>query len=160
MRGTSCAIVNADHINVRQPMFKSYPQLFACLLALGGLFWAFFLSVAAVARGWNGILGVAVYFGLGYLIWAGWIVRAFHSFKLSLRVTLWTASILYNGSYFVRAIGGFRTHTGELPLYWWGIASVMSVIALFLEVPEMPNQSTDLTPASGTPPAGQESRHP
>ena len=131
-------------------MTNTYPQLFAGILAIGGLFWALFLAVLGVSGGVGGVVGVILYFGIGYLVWAGWILRAFWTFRFGFRVALWVTALVYNGAYFLSHIGGFRSHTGELPLYWWGTTSIISAFALTLERQRMPNQSSEPTLASGT----------
>jgi membrane-bound metal-dependent hydrolase YbcI (DUF457 family) len=141
-------------------MAKSFPQLFAAFLAVGGLLWAFLLGVAGASGGFSGILSVVSHFGLGYLIWAAWVIRSFWAFRFELRVSMWIVSVAYNGAYLIGNFRGFRTHTAELPIYWWGAALILSLISLILERREMPNQSTDPTLSSGTPAAGQPARHP
>jgi hypothetical protein len=124
-------------------MANSYPQLRAGVLALGGSLWALFLAVLGIGGGWNGISGVALRFGIGFLIWVGWTVRAFGSFRFSLRMFLWMVSIAYHAFCLFGMFAGFKTHNGELPLYWWGTAMTLSVVALVLERRGMPSHSMD-----------------
>jgi hypothetical protein len=139
-------------------MLNRLSRAFAAVLAIGGLFWAVVLGAMAFTNGWQSVFGVTFYFGLGYLVWVAWIIRALAPLPLGIRVSIWILSIVYHSAYLISFLAS-KAHGGSLLIYWWSMALALSIAALVLERFAMPNHSPDPTPAPGMPPAGQESRH-
>ena len=119
-------------------MTKAIPRVLAGILSAGGLVWGIILLALALTNGWRGILGVTLYFGLGYLVWAGWIVRTFTSLRFSFRVSIWIGSVAYHSVYLLGSLKDFNGRNGELLIYWWSAALFLSLVALALERKDKP----------------------
>ncbi|MFT3782123.1 MAG: hypothetical protein QM790_08910 [Nibricoccus sp.] len=103
-------------------------QIAVALSIVGGLWAAYILIVSALV---GNLLFVRL-FGLGFLVWIAWIVRAFAGkISLLLRRGLWVVSFGYN---FYWVLLNVRS-PAPMPLYtaWWVMAALASIIAIFAE---------------------------
>jgi hypothetical protein len=94
----------------------------ATLLASAGLAWALLL------------IPVAMGFVLGYVIWFGWIVRAFGKMHSSLSPWLWLSSIAYNGYWVITATRESADVALVVYTAWWCIAVLLSAVALYFDL--------------------------
>jgi hypothetical protein len=115
------------------------PRTIAVLLALGGCFWGLLLS-PWLFRADVSPMAIAV-FGPGYLITLGYIIRSICTPSLGLRRFIWGASLLVQGLWLACITWAMAEHqlSGQslndplLPIAWWALAAVASVVALFTE---------------------------
>ncbi len=121
----------------------SWPRLIAVVLALGGSYWGVLLLL---------VFGPAVLFpvpfGIGYVVVAGYIVRAVSVPSLGTRRGVWVVSLAVQGAWLCAGLTGGLAQAADkpIPLLWWGFATVASAIALVAERPDgTPNQAFQQT---------------
>jgi hypothetical protein len=168
VRGTSRAIVNADHINVRQPM-KALPNSNRWL-ALWWLVWGTVLAQQFALHTWGGgdsgwqdnaafsrasLLLVFVPFGVSMIL--RWVVLP----RISSTVV---AFFFFAGG--VGLAGGLGLASSFLELPYRQVVFLICLAGIVTYLPlrfgtkaKAPNQSPDPTFASGTSRARHESRH-
>jgi hypothetical protein len=158
VRCTSRAIVRTDHLNVRHTM-KVFGLICSVaiqqLVFIGCLFGYFTLRFASV---W--VVQVPI-----YIFWALWFVAPL-IFERPFALGPLLRSYAGKGWLFSAAgmfwIAGYCWYSERLgiPVSWTAVEPYFDSQRPFKAVTNVPNQSTDPTLSSGTPPAGQESRHP
>ncbi len=107
----------------------SWPRIIAIVLALGGTFWGVFLLL-----GFGPAALFPFPFGVGYVVTAGYIVRAVSVPSLGVRRAIWIASFVVQGAW-LQSVGLpdlLRTGPNVFSV-WWGFATVASVIAIATE---------------------------
>jgi hypothetical protein len=107
----------------------SIPRYISLLLAISGAVWAVLLVLLAAETGWTFVL---LHFGLGFVVWAGWIARAVLPLGLALRCAIWVASIGVNG-WWLRQMLVSRAGEPWPHSAWWAAAVVLSAVALAFE---------------------------
>jgi uncharacterized membrane protein len=122
------------------------------------------------AVGWISVFyGTVAWLGNPLLI-ASWITLFRRKLKwsafLAFVALLFMLSFLFNKRIVYNEAGSYSKIAGHGLGYWLWLLSAFvaycgALLALKLspKIAQMPNRSTDPTPASGTPPAGQEPRH-
>lgn len=101
-------------------------RLIAGVLACGGAFWGLLL-LPALGLG----LPIMAMLGPGYLLTAGYFVRAFSEPTYEKRLVIWLASISIQGTWLIVALARFGLN--PLALLWWGPAVIVSVVAAVLD---------------------------
>ena len=116
-------------------MTGNSPRTIARLLALGGTWWAvllagaFFPGARSTGEMLHRIFGMLLYFGLGYAVWAGWILRGFVPMSRNCRIAIWIGSIVYNLGWFLLLLCN-RGRMPPLIAGWWAAAAFLSLVAL------------------------------
>lgn len=112
---------------VEQPA-PSLPRLIAVVLALGGSGWGVFLLLA-----FGPAVLFPVPFGVGYVVTAGYILRASTTPAIGLRRLIWGASVLVQGAWLCLGIADLGRTGPNLFFWWWAFATAASVVALTTE---------------------------
>lgn len=73
-------------------------------------------------------------FGVGYVVLAGYIVRAVSCPNLGVRRAIWVASVLVQGEWLCLGLADGRVLS--TPSLWWAFATLASVAALVAERPD------------------------
>lgn len=115
-------------------------RMLALALAIGGCGWGLLLS-PWLFRSDVSPLAVAV-FGPGYVVTLGYIVRAITTPRPTVRVFIWSSSLLVQGGWLSYVTWGIVS-AGELAAKdfangmtaWWAFATVVSAAGLFLDLP-------------------------
>jgi hypothetical protein len=99
----------------------------AAVLALGGIVWG---AILLASFGLWALFPLP--FGVGYILTAGYLFRAFDRLSPRLRQAVWLLSISTQGLFFVYSLPELASKP-VLPV-WWGFAAAASALALRLEV--------------------------
>jgi hypothetical protein len=106
-----------------------WPRTIAIILAVGGSIWGAFLILA-----FGPAAPLFLPFSIGYMVTAGYVVRAVSVPPLQVRRVIWAASILVQGGWLVFAgLPGLARQGPHLFALWWAFATVCSVVALAAE---------------------------
>lgn len=108
-------------------------RIIAALLALGGAFWGFLLLMIFNTEGSASRLSIFILVaGPGYLVTAGYAVRALLSVSFIVRITIWRCSMLVQGAWLIFGV------IVPTPLtLWWLLAFVGSIFAASKESRDM-----------------------
>ncbi len=107
----------------------SWPRAIAVILALGGSFWGVFLL-----WGFGPAALIPLPFGVGYLVTAGYIVRAVSLPSLDVRRIIWGASLMVQCGWLLSIGLPDLSRTGpDLFFVWWAFASIASAVAIATE---------------------------
>lgn len=121
---------------------RDIPRRIARFLFILGIFWALFLILPTLAsiglsfqRGGRWSLAAA-YLLCGFAVWGGWRWRSRQLRSLPASVGLWIASLLVNAVFLVVLIADegrwpqvFIRDQMAFVLWWWLLASVLSLVA-------------------------------
>jgi len=116
------------HHHDRQP--TTIARLIAGGLAIGGTLWGLLL-LPGVGLG----LRFFLIFGPGYALTAAYLARTFSEPRREVRLVIWGASILIQGTWLIFVLAKWGPNV--LVLLWWGPAVAASMIAAFLDSAEM-----------------------
>ena len=131
------------------PPVPSLPRVIAVALAAGAAFWGALLLQ---------MFGPAVLlpfnpFGLGYVILAGYVVRAVSCPSLGVRRAIWVASLVIQGGWLCISLtdadGLGQAVQKPIPPLWWGSATLGSVVALLAERADEGTPNQTLQPTAG-----------
>jgi hypothetical protein len=114
------------------------PKFIAAVLAIGGCVWAFLLGLIALAAMGSGDVGtlakLGMIFGVGFVVWIGWALRAVTSFPVVIRSRFWIASISVNLGYLLFFSLSFgMSFKDTIHFWWWPFAASLSLIAFFAD---------------------------
>jgi hypothetical protein len=132
----------AEATDTRMP---SLPRVVAFVLAAGAGFWGVLLLLSF---GLVALLPLHP-FGWGYIVLAGYVIRAASCPTLGVRRAIWWVSIVVQGGWLCVGLadGLGRAAEKPIPRLWWAFATVASVAALVTERTEKgtPNQPPQQT---------------
>lgn len=123
------------------------PRTLAALLALGGSFWGVLLSASMLKPEASPLAWL--FFGPGYLVTLGYLVRTVTTPSVAARRMIWICSILVQGAWLLVLVwdvvkqlsSGRSVNEPRLFAAWWIFATVASVVGLFAERPTSTEQS-------------------
>lgn len=117
----------ATELDTRWP---SLPRAIAVALTAGAGFWGGLLLIA-----YGPLVLLPVPFGIGYVVLAGYAVRAVSCPALGVRRLIWAVSIAVQGAWLGVAISEGVAHITQKPVtpLWWAAATLGSVVALATE---------------------------
>jgi hypothetical protein len=99
-------------------------RLIAILLAIGGCYWGVLLAGLITQE--NAIRSLV--YGPGYVVTAGYLVRAFCNVSVGWRRAIWIVSAIVQGTWLMFVgLGDILNGKLQLPNLWWLVTTVVSV---------------------------------